>query len=58
MLLVQNGNVYLGGGRYESGWEYDGDTVKYTVTVPFGCEAEVVLPGKDAVTVTAGSYTF
>jgi hypothetical protein len=32
--------------------------VKYSVTVPFGCEAEVILPGKEPVTVTAGSYTF
>ena len=45
-------------GRYESGWSFDGDTVKYEITVPFGCEAEVVLPGREPVTLTAGSYTF
>lgn len=30
MLLIKNGNVYLGAGRYESGWDVlcEGDTIK------------------------------
>ena len=31
-------------GRIESGWQYEGDTVQYTITVPCNLEAQVILP--------------
>ena len=31
-------------GRYESAWAWDGERVRATLTVPFGCEAELGVP--------------
>lgn len=45
-------------GRYECGWEKGENGYTYTLTVPFDCEAEVILPGGHTETVGAGSYTF
>ena len=48
-------------GVYESGWEYEdeGKAIRYSFTVPFGAEAELLLPGDSEPTLlTAGSYTF
>ncbi|MFV8272904.1 alpha-L-rhamnosidase C-terminal domain-containing protein [Faecalibacterium prausnitzii] len=32
-------------GRIESGWQYAGDAVTYTITVPCNLTAEITLPG-------------
>lgn len=45
-------------GRYESGWRYEDGKVSYQITVPFDCEAEVRLPGREPMTLDAGTYTF
>lgn len=45
-------------GRYETEWHYDGDKLKYNVTVPFDCEAELILPDGTEHKLTAGSYSF
>lgn len=45
-------------GRYSCGWEKTEIGYTYTLTVPFDCEAEVILPGGKTETVGAGSYTF
>ncbi len=45
-------------GKVESGWEKTADGWSYTVTVPANCTAEVRLPGKEPVKLTAGTYTF
>ena len=49
-------------GTYESKWRLDGDKLHFTLTVPFGCMAEVVLPdapeGVCASELTAGTYEF
>ena len=45
-------------GKVESGWEKTTDGWKYTVTVPANCTAAVCLPGKEAVTVQSGVYSF
>ena len=45
-------------GKYACGWEKAGTGYTYTLTVPFDCEAEVVLPSGQTQTVGAGSYTF
>jgi alpha-L-rhamnosidase len=44
-------------GRYEAAWNTGEDgVVSYTFTVPFDCEAAVVLPGKEVFKVSAGTY--
>jgi alpha-L-rhamnosidase len=43
-------------GRFESAWRYDGDAVSFAFTVPFGAEAALLLPGREAKTLTPGSY--
>ncbi len=54
--------VETAAGRYVSGWKYEGDRVRYTFTVPFDAEAEIVLTGAngEAVreTVGAGTYSY
>ncbi len=45
-------------GKVESGWEEADNGWKFTVTVPANCTATVCLPGKEAVTVESGIYTF
>lgn len=45
-------------GTYESSWDYKGDAVTYRIRIPFGCTAEVRLPGHDTMQLTAGSYHF
>lgn len=45
-------------GRYEAAWHYDGETLHYTVTVPFDCTAELILPDGRTETLSAGIYTF
>ena len=45
-------------GEYRCGWEKTDSGYVYNLTVPFDCEAEVVLPGGTRQTVGAGSYRF
>ncbi len=45
-------------GRYAVRWHYEGETVRYQVTVPFDCEAELHLPDGRSYSLEAGSYTF
>ncbi len=45
-------------GRYEAGWAYDGEKLSYTVTVPFDCQADLLLPDGRREKLTAGTYSF
>lgn len=45
-------------GTYESCWDYEGDTLTYRIRIPFGCTAEVLLPGHEPMHLTAGDYRF
>ena len=45
-------------GRVESGWEKTGTDCRYTITVSSNCTADVCLPGREPVTVGAGTHTF
>ena len=45
-------------GRYESGWRLEGGTFRYELKIPFGCEARVLLPGREPMTLGAGQYQF
>ena len=44
-------------GRVVSAWSKAGDDVTYTITIPTNCTATVILPGRKAQSLTAGSYT-
>ena len=44
-------------GRIESGWQYAGDAVTYTITVPCNLTAEVVLPDGRKLTLQPGTHT-
>ena len=43
-------------GRFVSAWRYEGKTLCYDFCVPFGAEAELRLPGREAETLKPGSY--
>ena len=43
-------------GKYECGWKYDGEEVKYQFKVPFGATAELRLPGEEAEIISSGTY--
>ncbi len=45
-------------GRYEIRWAYDGDALRYEITVPFDCVAYLALPDGRTETLMAGSYRF
>ncbi len=45
-------------GRVESGWKKMVDEWRYTVTIPANCTAELRLPEKEPIMLTAGTYTF
>ena len=44
-------------GRIESGWQYAGDAVTYTITVPCNLTAEVALPDGRKLTLQPGTHT-
>ena len=44
-------------GRIESGWQYAGDAVTYTITVPCNLTAEVTLPDGRSLTLQPGTHT-
>ena len=57
--LTYAGASYLSPyGSVESRWEKDGDQIRYTVTIPAGCTAEVLLPDGRAETVSAGVHRY
>ena len=43
-------------GTVASAWEHVDGNVLYHITVPAGCSAQVKLPGREPVTLFAGSY--
>ncbi len=45
-------------GRYEVEWRYDGEALHYEITVPFDCEATLLLPNGEIHTLPAGIYHF
>ena len=49
--------VRFPGGRIESGWQYAGDAVTYTITVPCNRTAEVTLPDGRSLTLQPGTHT-
>lgn len=45
-------------GTYRSNWKYDEDgKISYEITVPFGAEADILLPDGRKMTVKAGTYS-
>ncbi len=45
-------------GRYEVCWRYDGEALRYTITVPFDCEADLLLPDGRTERLGPGRYSF
>lgn len=45
-------------GKIVSGWSYEDGKCKYEVEIPANMTATILLPGKEAVHVTAGCYTY
>lgn len=45
-------------GRYELEWKYDGDNISYTITVPFDCVADFIMPDGTHHQLTSGCYQF
>jgi len=45
-------------GLVESGWERGRDEIRYRITIPAGCTAELVLPGGKTEKLSAGKYVF
>ena len=44
-------------GRIESSWQYEGDKVRYTITVPCNLVAQVILPDGRNLTLQPGTHT-
>ena len=47
-----------GGAYIVCAWRYEGDSLHYDFTVPFGAEAELHLPGRAPQIIGPGSYLF
>ena len=46
-------------GEWRAEWTINSDkTLTYSCAVPFGCTAELLLPGKEAATLESGEYSF
>ena len=45
-------------GKYEILWNWDDDKLNLTITIPFGCEAEIILPDRNNHNVKEGSYNY
>ena len=50
--------VHTAAGTFVSGWRYAGETPRYEISVPFGATAELLLPGREPETLSAGEYQF
>ena len=54
-----NGSYASAAGRYVSQWKIKGDgRLVFHFEIPFGCEAEVMLPEQEVMYLTSGSYDF
>ncbi|WP_322173522.1 family 78 glycoside hydrolase catalytic domain [Acutalibacter caecimuris] len=51
-------SMHTASGFYEVSWRYDGETLHYTVTIPFDCTARLSLPDGREATLSAGTYHF
>lgn len=45
-------------GKYEIEWNYDGDKLHFRFTIPFDCEAKLLLPDGRENMLTAGTWEF
>lgn len=45
-------------GTYKSAWTYHEASITYTITVPFGGEADLYLSGQEPRLLSAGTYTY
>ena len=45
-------------GLWSVGWEADGDGWRFRIAVPFGCEAELCMPGYEITVLKPGTYAF
>ena len=45
-------------GEIRSGWVRENGKTVYTVVVPAGCTAKIILPGREPETVSAGTHTY
>ena len=45
-------------GIYRVSWRYEGNDLHYEISVPFDCEAQLILPDGRQETLSAGSYAF
>ncbi len=45
-------------GRYEVCWRYDGEALRYDITVPFDCEADLLLPDGRTERLGPGRHSF
>lgn len=46
-------------GKYVSNWRIEDDgSLSFYIEIPFGCEAEVILPEQESKILEAGSYDF
>ncbi|MDO5423723.1 MAG: family 78 glycoside hydrolase catalytic domain [Eubacteriales bacterium] len=45
-------------GKVESGWEKENNGAVYRVVIPANCTAALLLPGREAISLSTGIYTF
>ena len=45
-------------GRYESEWKCAGNEVRYSIKIPFGCTAELILENGEKIELTSGDFVF
>ncbi len=45
-------------GMIKSSWKYVGDEVKHEIEIPVNVTAEVIIPGRESLKLTAGKYEF
>lgn len=55
-LTFARGQVDTAMGIIKCGWEYKGDSIEITASVPFNTEAELILPNGDIHVLAAGEY--
>ncbi|MGN1024636.1 MAG: family 78 glycoside hydrolase catalytic domain [Lachnospiraceae bacterium] len=45
-------------GTIRSAWKYEGDRIRFSISIPVNAEAKIVLPGEAPRRVSAGEYSF
>ena len=50
--------MHTASGLYESAWYYEDGGIRFEITVPFDCEAVLILPDGREYQLTAGNYRF